>query len=509
MWFKRKKEVETPQPVVKPYRPRRAYHNNAKNRVLDNVRMSHDLGGVPSRVLGEYGNGLNNVSINAVLRQSLTAVRSACRQLSIDNPYARRYVVLTSSSVCGADGITVRPQPLLDATVNQQLADTLEKLFYDWAQDASRFSFDGSMSLDLFQQTVERTRAIDGESFIRIRKGKGLQLEIIDSARVPSTKNELLKNGAYISNGIEFNSDNVVQAYWIANVHPLNYTISTNDLVRIPADEIIHYFIPEYASQQRGIPDLIASIKTLHDFNAFHEASIIQKRIASSAMAFITNQDTTVDPLYDGQEEEREHTEFFDPGKIYELKAGQNIQTVSPSAGTDGLQAFTDSVLTTISVGLGVTKMNLTGDTSNASFSAAKMSDRIQRDGMKTKSNLMISKVLKPIYKLWLADVMITKLNGLSFKDFDSISNSTYILPKQISLDPNKDAQYEQTLVDMGVKSKSMVIRDLGYEPNKVFEEIEHEQKINNNMDNVQGMNNNDNQTQKPDAGDENTASTK
>ncbi|MBW5842484.1 phage portal protein [Yersinia kristensenii] len=478
-------------PATRHHKTSRKYNNNNNTSVkrdLDNIRN------LPSQLLGQYGNGVNNVSINAVLRQSLTSVRDACRSLVIQNPYARRYVQLSSQQTVGADGITVRPQPLShDGTVNQVLADQIDKLFYQWAENASEFSHDGSMSIDIFQQVVERTRATDGECFIRIHKNNNkVQLELIDAARVPNTKNELLNKGSYISNGIEFNEFDQVQAYHVAKVHPLNYTISTNDVTRIPAEEIIHYFIPEFPKQQRGIPDLIASIKTLNDFNAYHEAAIIQKRLASSAMAFITSTDNNQDELLnDSTDEDRESIEYFQAGSIYELQSGQNIQTVNPQAGTDKITEFSDSVLTTISTGLGIPKSMLTGDTQNASFSAAKMADRINRDGMKTKSNLMISKVLKPIFKLWLSNIMINNLKNLSFKDFDELSNCSFILPKTISLDPNKDAQYEQTLLEMGVKSKSMIMRDLGYEPQRVFDELqqEHERTINKDMEinNVQG----------------------
>lgn len=481
-------------PATRHHKTSRKYNNNntSVKRDLDNIRN------LPSQILGQYGNGVKNVSINAVLRQSLTSVRDACRELTIQNPYARRYVQLSSQQTVGADGITVRPQPLShDGTVDQVLADRLDKMFYEWASNASEFSFDGSMSIDIFQAVTERTRATDGECFIRIHKNNNkVQLELIDSARIPSTKNELLNDGSYISNGIEFNNQDQVLAYHVANVHPLNYTISTNDCQRIPAEKIIHYFIPEFPKQQRGIPDLIASIKTLNDFNAYHEAAIIQKRLASSAMAFITSTDNNQDELLnDSNDEDRESIEYFQAGTIYELQSGQNIQTVNPQAGTDKITEFSDSVLTTISTGLGIPKSMLTGDTQNASFSAAKMADRINRDGMKTKSNLMISKVLNPIFKLWLANTMVNKLDNLSFKNFDDLSNCSFILPKSISLDPNKDAQYEATLLEMGVKSKAMVMRDLGFEPQRVFEELEQEreqeQLINKDMEinnnNVQG----------------------
>ncbi|CQI92585.1 phage portal protein%2C lambda family [Yersinia rohdei] len=495
------KKTQQQQSVPRQHKASRKYNNNNSTNVkrdLDNIRN------LPNQILGQYGNGVNNVSINAVLRQTLTSVRDACRSLTIQNPYARRYVQLSSQQTVGADGITVRPQPLAhDGSVNQVLADSLDKMFYEWASNAD-FSFDGSMSIDIFQQVVERTRATDGECFIRIhRTNNKVQVELIDSARIPSTKNELLDNGSYISNGIEFNEYDQVQAYWVAKVHPLNYTISTNDLKRIPADEIIHYFIPEFPKQQRGIPDLIASIKTLNDFNSYHEAAIIQKRLASSAMAFITSTDNNQDELLNNDDDEsRESIEYFQAGTIYELNSGQNIQTVNPQAGTDKITEFSDSVLTTISTGLGIPKSMLTGDTQNASFSAAKMADRINKDGMKTKSNLMISKVLKPIYRLWLQNQMLNSFLNLSFLNFENTANCTFVLPKAISLDPNKDASYEETLLNMGVKSKAMVMRDLGYEPQRVFEEIQQEREqerlinkdmeINNN--NVQGKELNENE---------------
>ncbi len=97
----------------------------------------------------------------------------------------------------------------------------------------------------------------------------------------------------------------------------------------------------------------------------------------------------------------------------------------------------------------------------------------------------MISKVLKTIYQEWLKVFMINTLKNLSFSDFDNIKNAEYILPKQISLDPNKDAQYEKILVDMGVKSKSQVIRDLGQDPIRVFEEIDSEKEKINKEENI------------------------
>lgn len=500
MWPFNKRQIEPAVPAPKPAKQTRKYQPTS----TEFKPQTRSLTGLPTKIIGTHGTGVQNVNINAVLRQSLTSLRDASRSLVLQNPYARRYVSLSSSTVAGADGITIRPAPSgLDGQTDPVLADRLDKLFYEWASDANRFSTDGSLSFDIFQQLVERARATDGECFVRLHTdGDELQVSIIDASRIPSTKNELLKNGSYISNGIERDQHGRVLAYHVADINPLNYTIQTNSTQRVPASEVLHYFIPEFAGgQERGFPDCIAVMKTLEDFNSYNEAAVLQKKIASSAMGFITNSDNTQDELLDGETEQREYVEHFEPGSIKELAPGQQIQTLNPQAGTDKITEFSDAVLTTISTGLSVPKSMLTGDTQNASFSAAKMADRISREGFKTRSNLLISKVLKPIYREFIKRIMVSELKELSFTNFENIANSTFITVKQVSLDPNKDAQYEQVLLAMGVKSKSQIIRDLGMEPQHVFEELKREAEI-NKTETMNKDSSNEIQ-QKPETGDE------
>jgi lambda family phage portal protein len=501
MWPFNKRQIEQqPELPKKLSQPRRYQTTNTEFKA--NTRS---LTGLPNKILGSYGTGVQNVNINAVLRQSLTGLRDASRSLVLQNPYARQYVTLSAGTVAGADGITVRTSPIgINGQTDPVLADRLDKLFYEWASNANRFSADGTISFDTFQALVERSRATDGECFVRLHSdGDELQVSIIDAARIPSTKNELLKDGAYISNGIERDKQGRVLAYHVADINPLNYTIQTNSTQRIPASEILHYFIPEFPGQERGFPDCIAVIKTLDDFNSYNEATVLQKKIASSAMGFITNSDNTQEELLDGENPYREYVEYFEPGSIKELAPGQQIQTLNPQAGTDKITEFYDAVLTTISTGLGIPKQSLISDTSSASYSASKLADRMSREGFKTRSNLLISKVLKPIYREFIKRIMVTELNNLSFTNFENIASVNFITVRQISLDPNKDAQYEQVLLEMGVKSKSQIIRDLGMEPQHVFEELKREAEINKTEDkNEQGSSNNEIQ-QKPETGDD------
>lgn len=482
MWFSRKK---TELPKAKPKRhiePKQIGNTELKRSITNGSKPVIDFGVA----------GVASTDINSVLKFTLTHIRNKSRELSLNNPIAKNYIQKCADGVVGADGITIKPNVEIgvDGTDNSQTNLLIEKLFYRYADDPDKFSYDGQLSLDLFQQVVEKTRARDGECFIRIR---GNQYEIIDAARLVNTRFGLTKTG-YYSNSIEFDgSTRKSIAYYVHNYNPITYQIDTGAYERVPAEEIIHYFIPEFPNQERGIPDLFAGQKVLQELQEYIQATLISKKVAASTTAFITNNNSTDYELEEG-EETRLNVEYLEAGSIYELNAGQDIKAVNPNAGVDGINDFVNNLMNQISMSLGITKMNLMGDTSNASFSAAKLADRLQQTTFKTRSNVMISRVLKPIYSNWLANELLNNSKLGRFSDFEDLVVAHYIPVKTISIDPVKDAQYEIMLLDAGLKSKQQIIHEMGYSPDVVFKQIQEE--------NSNGI------EEKPKEGDESTGTT-
>ncbi|HDZ1153664.1 TPA: phage portal protein, partial [Klebsiella pneumoniae] len=163
----------------------------------------------------------------------------------------------------------------------------------------------------------------------------------------------------------------------------------------------------------------------------------------------------------------------------------QDIKTVNPQAGVDRVNEFTEVLLDQISMGLNVTKQSLMGSTADASFSAAKLAERLQATAFRTRTNVMINKVLKQIYQAWLKNEMLNNNSlGLSFADFDDLVCARYIPQKPISLDPLKDVQAEVAMIDAGLKSKTQVISEMGGDPRIVLEEIEKEKQQKENSSN-------------------------
>lgn len=484
--FWRKKEVQQPvqTPVAKKTKHKEKVHSTLQ-RDLQAVR------GMSTPVISfGFTSGTSATSINNVLRWFLVDYRAYSREAVMQNPIGRKYMNLSVDGVVGANGIYCKPDAQLeiDADELHKLNQKLEKLFDRWAYDSNRFSMDGSLSFDLFQQTIEKIRVSDGEAFIRIHNVNGtIKIEIIDAARLTQLNNQWLDNGNYISNGIEFDKYHKPVNYYFCIYNPITYTYDATSFEIIPASEICHYFIADAMGQERGVPDMVSTTKIMDDLKNFTEAALVAKRVSASSMAFITNNNNDTDQveLVAGEDDSAtKYTEFLEPGAVFELGKNQDIKTVNPQAGVDRIGEFTDELLNQISMGLNVTKQSLMGSTADASFSAAKLAERLQSTTFRTRTNVMINKVLKPIYLAWLKNEMLTNNTlGLSFADFDDLVCARYIPQKPISLDPLKDIQAEVAMIDAGLKSKTQVISEMGGDPRIVLEEIEKEKQQNKEVD--------------------------
>ncbi|MDX6042804.1 phage portal protein [Scandinavium lactucae] len=451
--------------------------------------LKRDIQAVRNTSVMNFGFNANSGSnINFLILKALPTMRAFSRDAVLKNPIGRKYMNLSVDGVVGSDGVYVKPAVEIDGSEEEinQINEQLEKLFDRWAYDPDRFSVDGALSFELFQQNVEKIRVQDGECFIRIHTiNRQIKLEILDTSRLQQSNNQHLANGNYISNGIEFDQWHRPVNYYFCRFDPVTYTYSTGDYEVIPANEICHYFIADQQGQERGLSDLVATSKLIEDLKNFTEAALTAKRVSASSMAFITNNNDTTSTDLLGADERDEvtpvYTEYFEAGFIGELGEGQDIKTVTPTNGVDGIDIFTNELMNQISMGLNVTKQALLSDTSNASFSAARLTEKLQQTTFRTRTNVLISKVLKPIYIAWLKNEMInnSKLN-LSFSDFDDLICARYILQKPISLDPVKDIQAELLQLEAGIKSKTQVIAELGGDPVKVLAEVQAEKEKEN-----------------------------
>ena len=65
---------------------------------------------------------------------------------------------------------------------------------------------------------------------------------------------------------------------------------------------------------------------------------------------------------------------------------------------------------------------------------------------------------------------------NLKFQNFKKLVKATYTPVVSLSLDPNKDAQYQISLLENGLKSRQQIISELGQDYREVLKDFEKDE---------------------------------
>lgn len=149
------------------------------------------------------------------------------------------------------------------------------------------------------QEQMNRARRSSGEVFLRLRPrpfssklALPFQLQVLESDHVPDNYEKELKNGNHIKAGIEFNRRGQRVAYWVYPYHPQDgFKKNFGKLVRVPARQMIHHYMPTRPGQLRGEPDAVQSLLKEHTFNSYDDAELQRKRSRAPYTGFIYRED--------------------------------------------------------------------------------------------------------------------------------------------------------------------------------------------------------------------------
>ena len=182
--------------------------------------------------------------------------------------------------------------------LNTRVNSAIEREFALWSRAESCHT-GGALCLSDLERLAVGQVFEAGEIFIRKHRSRfgdsrvPLALEIIESERVAddlSVPAPALP-GAEIRMGVEVDEFGRALAYWMRERTPgeLRYSGGTtsNQLVRVPASEIVHLRIIDRWPQTRGEPWMHTVVRKLNDMDSYTEAEIIAARAAASYMGFV------------------------------------------------------------------------------------------------------------------------------------------------------------------------------------------------------------------------------
>ena len=424
--------------------------------------------------------------IMRILRYQGKALRARSRQLANNNCYAAKFLNMAQSNICGPTPFRLQAKikssrGKLDSFANANI----ETEWTEWGRPG-QCDITGRWSWADLQRMAVRTLVTDGEVLLRVFEGSdfgpwGLQLQLLDTDRLDEDKNEELAGGGAIVAGVELNGNGKTVAYWFLKSPPKTWQHGIlRDHVRIPADQIIHLFMPMYAEQVRGVPWMYSAIIKLHQLGAFEEAAIIAARVGASKMGFFKNTGegaTNFVPAGSDVDSAGNFVQSAEPGEFGQLPAGWEFQSFDPAYPDAQVEPFMKSCLRGVASGLNVASHSLMSDHSDINYSSARSALLEERDNWMLVQEWLIEHLHIPLYRRWIRMAGLTgrlNLQGPPQKYYQ-VNWS----PKRWQwVDPKKDIEANILAINKGLKSRTEVICETGGDIEDVFAQLQSEQEL-------------------------------
>ena len=397
---------------------------------------------------------------NSEIKSAHATLRNRSRDLVRNNPYSRRAVRAIKNNVVGS-GIRAS---FSGTGANQA------KVFNDFAE-SFKADYTGMQNFYALQGLAMQAVADGGECFI-IKKVSttspfGLELQLLESEFLYDLDPfELFADGSYREQGITF-KDGKPFSYKMYKLHP-NGAYPMRDTIEVSAENVIHIFDRERIGQIRGVPFGVSAFIRTKDFDDYEAAQLMRLKIAACFSVFVT--DSAAPTILQGNESALDMVSEVSPGMIEYLPPGKSVSFGNPPP-AEGYDVYSRKVQEGIAAGYGVPYATMTGDFSNVNFSSARMAwMEFSKEIQYYQQNLMIPMCQKVFD--WFAEII--ELKNIRIRKV----KTKWTTPRREMIDVAKEGAAQIALIRAGLKSQSEALREMGYDPETVFNEIAEDNAI-------------------------------
>ena len=313
-----------------------------------------------SRETAAYWSFASNASADEIANVDVRKVlRARCRYEYLNDSYAMNAARNLAIAVTGTG-------PRLQLHVDRSVAEPIEKAFQHWAKAARLYE-----KLDL----AVRSLVFDGEIFFRFvrdnRTPEGFNIELVEAGRVTSEtfgvaldENEL--------DGVRYDRYGNPKSYTIARqpINPL-YTGVPIEFERVPADEVLHLFIPDLPGQHRGLPLLQSSLQTLAALRRYC-AAVIESAETAASMSMLFQTQHLPDGSEPADAEAMDEISVPRRGGMF-LPKGWVANQMKPEQPTAQHGEFISATLTGIGAGVGQPRNIISNDSSDYNYASGRL----------------------------------------------------------------------------------------------------------------------------------------
>ncbi len=427
------------------------------------------------------------ISSNAdsTIRFNLRKIRDRCREQARNNDYAKRYLQLMTTNVVGQNGIRIQSKARnedgsLDFIGNQ----VIENAWKQWSKKGN-CTVDGKLSFVDAQKLFIESLARDGEVLVRhITTNNPLdpyKIQFLDADYLDEEENQVMKNGEEIIMGVKLDANGKPKSYLLFKDHPHNQYFGNynREHIELPADQLIHAYVPERAEQTRGVPFMTTALTRLKMLDGYEEAELVAARVGASKMGFFTSQSGD---QYTGDDLEDDYTPIMnaEAGTFEQLPDGMDFKSFDPQHPASGFDSFHKSVLRGIASGLGVSYVSLANNLEGVNYSSIRQGTLEERDNFRIMQRFMIEHFIQPVFDKWLLQTMSFKDDFLLPPDkYNKFANNIVYIPRSWGwIDPVKEVKANVDGLNAGVVTMQDVQANYGRDVEELFEQHQREEEL-------------------------------
>lgn len=461
----------------------------------------------------------------------LQLLRTRSRDLVRNNPMALGAV----NTVCqNAVGVGLSWQPTPDITVlgwtEEQASEWAGKVEHEFAMWADSKDCDVTRTGNFYQlqELALRSCLESGDVFALLpMRQVGLSpyktaIQLIEADRVmspyghidgmpmPATDSNGTPTGTgnQVWAGVEVDAYGAPVAYLVYHKHPgspdfmagyKDNTLFDRVLAFGPKTgrrNVLHLYDRRRPDQKRGVPYLAPVIETLKQLDRFTEAELMAAVVTAMFTVFVTTPEDTGSGIAPGPIAAASGTNAagmptipggvsLGPGMINQLGPGEDVKFAETLRPNSGFDPFVVSILRQVGVALEL-PFEVLIKHFTASYSAARASMLEAWKFYKNRRNLIGENFCQPAVEAWMDEaVAIGRVPAPGYFT-DPLLRRAYLAGMWIgdapgSIDPGKDAEASQKLVDGGfssIKRETMVLTGQNFEDVHAQRAREHQMRV-------------------------------
>lgn len=324
-------------------------------------------------------------------------LRNRARYEVANNCYARGIVNTLADVEIGYGAVLHIPRPSDASAITRSAIKETERLFEDWAAETQ-----------LWEKlwTARIAKAQDGEGCGVFRTNPNLESMVqLDLQLIES---EQLSHGTLIDgldpkqvDGVEVDNFGYVQTYMVLPEHPGDALTLSQDPIRVPARQFVHWYRCDRPGMLRGLPEIMPALPLFSQLRRLTLASLTAAETAADLVAVIKS--NLVPEYGEGDLDADDAMNLVDMhrGMFMELPDGREIQQLKSEHPSTTYEMFKREILCEVGRCLNMPRAIALADASGYNYASGRLDRQAFDRYVETARWQCEQTVLRKIWAAW------------------------------------------------------------------------------------------------------------